>query len=310
MLKTIRENFPLRIIKSSLAILVSQIIGPLLGMDRYFVCIGALKSMRESITLSIQSALEQSFANFIGFIFAMLYAYLFGVNPFSIALAVFSLFMVIKFTKFHETYVPAGVTMLAIMIMSKDTPEMLPKGIDRFLSTLFGIGVALLVNIVIFRPKNKVQLKKVLNHINASIHLYLKKNFSKEEYDNIQDNLSELNRLKRVVDAESKTWTTLKRQKLTLEAESKSIDLTLSLLEAIKSLETLEEDYQEQMIKILIRLNYIQQSRQASESLDELMQIKQQIKRDYQDYTNDSNFFKNTEFLSKLNIYINLLKND
>lgn len=310
MLKFIRNNFPLRIIKTSIAILVSLLVGPLLGMDRYFVAIGALKSMRETIALSFQSALEQSFANLIGFAFALLYAYLFGINPFSIALAIFSLFMVIKFTKFHETYLPAAMATLAFMILTKDTPDMFPKGVDRFLSTLFGIGIALAVNIIIFRPQHINKLKKVMNRINSSVHLYLKKGLSSEEYDNIQNNVNDLNRLKHLVDAEKKTWTTLKSKKTALEIESRSIQLTLALLEAIKNLETLDDDFQYQMINILIRLNYIQQRGLTVESLDEIMQIKQQIKTDYQEYTDDSNFFRNTEFLSKLNIYINLLKSD
>lgn len=302
------ERLPLRIIKSAIAIFVAQIVAPLIGGDHLFSSLGALKSMRESIALSIQSILEQSFSNFLGLVFSLVYGYFFGITPFTVALAVLTLFLAIKAIHFEETYMSAGLTLIAIMVLSHTEEDLLNRGFNRFYSTLIGMVIALAINFLIFRPKPKKALQDVLLNINNSVDRYLTTGLDSEAYKVIEDNIQDLEHEQKIIKFESKAWIRTKKQKQLLSEEKANIVVTQALLEAVFSLQTLDEALQKEMISILSRLNFIHKHDLAENKLDELMKIKQDIKYLYLEYTDNSNFFKNTEFLSKLNIYINSLK--
>lgn len=307
-MKKVIEFLPMRIIKSAIAIFIAQIVGPLVGGDRLFASLGALKSMRESIALSIQSLLEQSFANFLGLVFSLIYGYFFGISPVTISLAILTLFLAIKAIGFEETYMSAGLTLIAIMLLSHTEQDLLARGFNRFYSTLVGMIIALAINFLIFRPKPKIVLQDVLLSINNSVDQYLKTGLDQDAYNVIKENISDLEHEQKIIRFESKAWVRTKRQKKILAEEKSNIIVTQALLEAVFSIQTLDDELQKEMIDILSRLNYIHKHDLAENKLDELMNIKQDIKHLYLDHTDNSNFFKNTEFLSKLNIYINTLK--
>lgn len=72
------EVLPLRIIKTVIAFFISITLAPILNIDTFFAGLGSLKTMSQSITLSIQVVLEQMFANMIAFIYAIIYASIFA----------------------------------------------------------------------------------------------------------------------------------------------------------------------------------------------------------------------------------------
>lgn len=302
----LREILPLRIIKTVLAFLIALLLSPIFQCDNFFAGVGSLKSMKESLTLSVQSLLEQLFSNFIGFVFAIMYSYIFGINPFSIAFAIFSLFIVIKKINFIDTYLTAGFTLVAIMMLSANETEILNRGFDRFYSTAFGMLVALIINAIFFKPKNTDDLNKLLFKLNEFVHIYITHDLEEYAFLEIQQTLEEIEREKTIIDGEKNVFFSSKAKKEKLEENLTEIEISEAQVNVVLELEKIDDELKNKMIPILIRLNYIKQY--STDDKEEIANIKKEIKQLYTDYTDDSNFFTNTQFLSDLNIYINLLR--
>lgn len=300
-----RNQFPLRIIKTVIAFFLSLALSQFFYCDRFFAGIGALKSMRESLTLSIYALFEQLLSNLIAFVFAIIYAYAFGLNAYSISFALLSLFLVIKKVNFIDTYLTAAFTLIAIMMLSKSPEALIDRSFDRFYSTFFGMFIALLVNAILFRPRNTHDLTQILIKLNQYVHIFMTHDLDEVAYLELKDALDELTREKNIINEELKVSFLSKEKKERLYESLVEVNIVEAQTNSVFELPDLDEEFRDAMIPIIIKLNQI---KQYPNEKDEIPEIKKQIKSLYNEYTNDDNFFTNTNFLSDLNIYINLLR--
>lgn len=305
-MKQIRDVLPLRIIKTTIAFLVSLLLAPIFYCDPFFAGLGSFKSMRESLTLSLNALLEQLLANFIGFVFAIVYGYFFGINPFSVTFAVFCLFIIIKKANLFDTYLNAGFTLVAIMMLSINEADILSRGVERFISTALGLVIALIINALLFRPKKTQDLNQLLFKINEFVHIYITHGLEEYAFLEINQTLEELRDEKAILSAEKKVFISSKAKKEKIREKLLEIEISEAQASVVLELEKIDEQLRELMIPIFIRLNYIKQY--CADDKDEIADIKKEIKRLYVEHTDDSNFFTHTQFLSDLNSYINIIR--
>ncbi|MDL2211873.1 aromatic acid exporter family protein [Erysipelotrichaceae bacterium OttesenSCG-928-M19] len=297
---------PLRIIKTVIAFFISLVLSPYFYCDSFFAGIGSLKSMRESLTLSIQSLFEQLLSNFIAIVFAVIYSFIFGLNVFSISFALLSLLLVIKRVNFIDTYLAAAFTLLAVMLLSDSQTELLNRSFDRFYSTFFGMVIALIVNAAIFRPKNIDNLNQILIKLNNYVHIIMAHDLDEYAYLELQNTLADLEREKNIATEELNVRFISKNKRISLYDRLNQISVVETQAEVIFDLFNLDLDFRDEIIPIIIKLNGISQY-PSDENNNEIVNIKDEIKILYNQYTNDENFFKHTNFLSNLNVYINTL---
>ena len=302
-----REQFPLRIIKTIMAFIITLLLAPIFHCDNFFAGVGSLKSMRESLTLSVHSLFEQLFSNFIAFSFAIVYSLMFGLNLFSISFALLSLFIVIKKTNFIDTYLTAGFTLIAMMLLSSNETQLLNSGFERFYSNFFGMIIALIVNAIFFKPRHVHDLNKLLTKINQYVHIIMTHDYDQYTYIELKNTLAELDREKSIVSDELKVKFISKNRKSELNERLQEIILINAQAEVVFELGNLDKNFRDIMIPIIIRLNYVKHYQSEN---SKILEIRQEIRSLYFDYTSDTNFFTNTEFLSKLNTYINLLQDN
>lgn len=300
-----KEMFPLRIIKTVIAFLISLILAPYFYCDSFFAGLGSLRSMRESLTLSIYSLIEQVFANFLAFAIAVISSTLLGLNPYSVSLALFILFILIKKLDFYDSYLAAGVTLVAIMLLSKDQAELIDRAFDRFYSTLFGMLIALIVNGLLFKPKKIDDLTNVLDKLNEYVHIYMSHDLDEYAYLELHNTLVTLESERSIIEDELNSKLIAKKKKELLNVSLIEIDIVNAQCEAVFQLPYLHDDFRNSIIPVIIKLNSI---KQYPSDKSEIPTIKETIKQMYNEHTTDDSFFVNTSFLSKLNDYINLLQ--
>ncbi len=298
------DVLPLRIIKTVIAFFISISLAPILHIDTFFAGLGSLKTMSQSITLSFQVVLEQMFANMIAFIYAVIYASIFGLNVVSISFALLTLFISIKKMNIFDTYIAAGVTLIAIMLFANNQQDLLDSAFIRIFSTFIGMIIALVINIIIFKPKPLKNINETLQTINEYLHIYLNNNYEDYVYLQINKQLDTLEKEKVIIEEELK-FTFNKKEKIQrLTNQLLEIEIAKSQVEVAFEVQKLKPEIQDIIIPILLKLNYI---KQYPNDKDEIIQIKKQLKSIYNEYTDDGNFFTNTRFLSTLSNYIALL---
>ncbi|MDF9866709.1 uncharacterized membrane protein YgaE (UPF0421/DUF939 family) [Bacilli bacterium PM5-3] len=304
-MKTKINALPLRILKTVFAFFISLVLSPFFHCESFFAGIGSLKSMRESLTLSIHALFEQMSSNFIAFIFAIVYSYLFGLNPYSISFALLCLFIIIKKINFIDTYLTAAFTLVALMMLASDQTDLISRSFDRLYSTFFGMLIALIVNAILFRPRKADDLNQILLKLNQYIHIFMAHDLEEYSYIELKNTLDELKKEKSIAKEELNVKYISQTKKQDLIERLIEINLVEAQTQVVFELPNINDDFKEAIIPIIIQLNKI---KQYPSEKDEIPSIKKEIKSLYTEYTNDENFFVNTNFLSNLNIYIDLLR--
>lgn len=302
--KFIKETFPLRIIKTAIAFLLSLSLAPIFKIDSFFAGVGALKTMQPSITLSIKEIFNQTFANIIGIIFAVAFSLIFGINPFSVSVALLSLFLVIKYTNVQETYLTAAFVLIAVMFLSTNQQELYERAFTRTIANIFGMIIALIVNIILFRPKKGEELEVILRRLNEVIHLYMSNGLDEYSASLITQNLEDLKSERDIIKNELNVSFISSNRKAILRDRLKEVEIVIAQVDMVKELPTLSNDLVEEIIPIIIQLNFIKHYEQDKSKIPE---IKDDIRKVYLNNTSKYDFFSNSSFLSALNNYLNLL---
>lgn len=205
-MNAIRKKLPLRIIKTCLSLFISYATLPLIApFTPFFAGIGAMKAMRKTMALSVETLREQTLANVIGMVVAIIFGVLFGTSPLVVTLAVFTLFMILKKFDWKDSYVMAAITMTSIMLLATDTQMLFDRGFDRVFATLYGMIIAFLVNFILFRPNYVDEIKEYVNAISVLSHRWLKNGACRNTtLIEINTSLLELNELLELVAGEYK----------------------------------------------------------------------------------------------------------
>lgn len=302
---SISERLPLRIIKTTISFFIGMVIGPLINLDIFYCAVGSLYSLKESITLSVRAAIDILIANIFAFVVAIVFALVFGITPLSTTAALFTLFLILKQLKLTSTLSSSGFVMASLMILSTDQNNLVDRGFLRFFSLVIGMLIALLVNILVFRPKRNEDLFNTTHRLNELIHIYMTHDLDEDANHNIDEELVKVNYVKRIVNNEEKSPFILDDKKEQLKDALFEIEVLEAQLKVVRNMHNLAPKFREKMVPILIELNQIKHG--LGDDRD-IKRIKKDIKALYNRYTKDDNFFTNTSFLSDLNMYVNLLR--
>ncbi|MEG0283325.1 MAG: aromatic acid exporter family protein [Erysipelotrichales bacterium] len=306
-MKVVKDILPLRIIKTSIAFLISLLLAPFFYCDSFFASLGSLRSMRESLTLSFQTFIEQIIANGLAFVFAILYASLLGITPISTSLALFTLLIFIKKLNFYDAYMAAAMVLAAIMLLSDDQADLIDSAFVRFFSSIFGMVIAVLVNSIVFKPRKDSDLEEILYRLNEYMHIFMDHDCEEYAYLELKATLDDLHREKSLIKDELRSIILPKAKKQALQEHLIEIEIVEAQAHAVLELPGLADDFRKAIIPVIIKLNYIKHYLNDDED-NEIPAIKKEIKNIYAEHTDDSNFFTHTRFLSDLNVYINLIR--
>lgn len=140
-----------RVFKSTLALVVSMLLGELLGIGSIFTSSSALWGMQPTMGESISGARKMLRMQFLSFIPTFLLGLTIGPNLVSISIAVLMIFqMGIKFKMTGQ--VTIGIAS-AIFILSSPTSTFLRQATLRSIGVLIGLIVAILINRFIAPPR-------------------------------------------------------------------------------------------------------------------------------------------------------------
>lgn len=165
-MNAIRSKLPLRIIKTCISLFISYITLPLFTpFTPFFAGIGAMRGLRESMSLSVSALKEQTIANLIGMTVAFIFGIFFGSSAITATLAVFVLFLIIKHLGWHDSYVVAAITMTSILLLANDNYMLFLRGFDRVFATLYGMLVAFVINFFVFKPNFESDINEGLKRV-------------------------------------------------------------------------------------------------------------------------------------------------
>ncbi|HHU29996.1 MAG TPA: hypothetical protein GXZ53_04810 [Firmicutes bacterium] len=163
-----------RIIKTGVAATLSVFLSrflpyslPLLAGTAAVICI------QPSITVGVQKGLERAKTTIVAGLFGLAFYYFFGANLLVMGLAVIALIVIFHKLGWEEGIVLASLTVIAIM--SDDSGDPFLYILGRVTSTLIGIAVATLTNIVVVRPRHEPVFRRELKELtNIFPELYVK----------------------------------------------------------------------------------------------------------------------------------------
>ncbi|MGG0188059.1 aromatic acid exporter family protein [Bacillus rhizoplanae] len=146
-----------RVLKTGIAITLALFACLLLGLPSpVFAGISAIFAVQPSVYRSYLTALEQIQANVIGAIFAIVFVFAFGNNPFIIGL---TCILVIALTlKLHLENTISIALVTVIAIMEYQGANFFDFALLRFATIMVGIIAASLVNLIFMPPKYETKL--------------------------------------------------------------------------------------------------------------------------------------------------------
>lgn len=306
----VRKHFPLRIIKSTTALYLTLLLAPVFSISVFFAAVGSFTAMRESIILSVKSALERSMGTLIGYIFSLFFSTIFGITPLTISITFFVVFLTIKYFKVMDLYVHSAFMILAMMVQLGESEMYTINATTRLLSINFGILISLLVNIIMFKPPKNQDINHIISEINTESLAYIENPNDKEKLVHLHDMLNLLIRKLAIFKEERTTFITkLIPERIDyLDNLINEIELTTAWINILVQLETLNKATLNSVTPILKDIIILRNNMLNYHNYHKIKVIKKRIKRVYFTNTTDDVFFTNTSFLSNLNIYINLIK--
>lgn len=160
-----------RVIKTGIAVAITMFVCKLLALEpAFFGAVSAVINMQPSIFLTFRAAQDQILVHVLGVVAGFFFGYIFGVTPMSAGLIVILLIPLYIKLRLH-----GGITMgivAALFVLSASTEEFLVHALARTAVVFVGLGVAMLINVVLWPPRYTRLLKEKLRESNEAAVLY------------------------------------------------------------------------------------------------------------------------------------------
>ncbi len=185
-----------RMLKTGLAIMLALFLTPLLGLDTpLFAGIAATFAIQPSIYRTYNTLIDQTQANIIGAIVAIVFVLAFGNDPFIVGLAAIIVIAVNVKLKTENMISIALVTLVAIM--QSPAEDFINYALIRFAAIMVGIFSAFLINLAFIPPKYENKLYHKINENTEGIiklirlltRQTLEHNALKEEIERLKDSM-------------------------------------------------------------------------------------------------------------------------
>ncbi|MEI2583547.1 FUSC family protein [Scytonema sp. PRP1] len=158
-------------LKMGLASAISLIIAQWLQWEYpFYAVIAAIIVMSSTHGSTLALGIQRLIGTVIGAIGGAIFSATLGNNPWSLGISVFLTIFLANYWKFNEAAKLAGYVSAIVILTHNQSPWLYAWG--RFLETLLGIGVALLVNNFVFPASAGSELRRCLSQTLVSLEQF------------------------------------------------------------------------------------------------------------------------------------------
>lgn len=143
----------MRTVKTSIAVFFCIIISSMFGIDPFYACIASVSTIQSSIGSSFIVGRDRMIGSAIGAFYGVVFSFLGEYNAFFTALALLCVIYTVNLFKSKGAVNIASIVVISIMVDPTLTSP-IENGLSRLIQTLLGIVIAVLVNVIIYPPKD------------------------------------------------------------------------------------------------------------------------------------------------------------
>ncbi|OAB47899.1 FUSC family protein [Paenibacillus antarcticus] len=194
-----QQTIGMRNIKTAIAILVCLIIANLLQLQYpFYAAIATVISMENSVTNSFAAGKNRVMGTFVGAGAGLFFATIQPENIWLCAIGSIVAIYICNLLKWNKSIPIAIIVFLAIMLnLQGDSP--LHYSINRIIDTLIGVGVAVMVNYLVFPPKYEINIRRARRLLSKEMVYILDQLMAKKEF-NLKKLRAQLKKLEMYLD--------------------------------------------------------------------------------------------------------------
>lgn len=165
-------NIGLRTIKTGIAVSIAMIISVFFETGNpFYVIIAAIIAMQPTVSDSWRIGLNRMLGTFLGAIIGVVFAYAIPVNPITTGIGIVVLITILNRFNWRESISIGSVVFIGIFLNEGSNHFQYASG--RLLDTSIGIGVAVIVNYLIYPPTYDNKIIKEINGTSKHIWNYI-----------------------------------------------------------------------------------------------------------------------------------------
>ena len=156
-----------RVIKTGLAVTFSMYLAALANVQpSVFAAISAIVNLKPSMAQSLKNASQQVTVHVISTVLALLTGYIFGGNPITMGLSTILIIIICLKFKWTESLLMGIVA--TIFILDAPATGFLSHAVNRSIGIFIGLGVAIMINLLVARPKYTKSLLDAIEQLHRS----------------------------------------------------------------------------------------------------------------------------------------------
>ena len=165
--KRVVAFFGLRTIKTGVAVALSVYLSGFVPHSLPLLAgVAAILCLQPTIAAGVQMGFTRIKATILGGLLGLIFHYLFGSHPFMMGVAVIIALKILNWLRWEEGVALASLTV--IVIMSQAVGEVVPYVFGRVFSTLMGVVVAMVINILVAPPRHFQGFRSKLKDLTAN----------------------------------------------------------------------------------------------------------------------------------------------
>ena len=229
----------MRNLKTALAIFICLGIATLMKLEYpFYAAIATVISMENSVTNSFAAGKNRMMGTFVGAIIGLGFAMLEPGNILYCAIGIILVIMICNQLKWNKAISIASIVFLAIMLNLKGEDTPLHYSVGPITETLIGVSVAVLVNLLVFPPKNEINLHKARKALAASITHAMELLVLKEEA-NLKSVRAQIKALEKYLELSREEFHLIKDGHATMEEILDELESYKQIYEHLKMLQKL-----------------------------------------------------------------------
>ncbi|OAB26554.1 hypothetical protein PMSD_25570 [Paenibacillus macquariensis subsp. defensor] len=234
-----QQTIGMRNIKTAIAILVCLIISNLLQLQYpFYAAIATMISMENSVTNSFTAGKYRMMGTFVGAGAGLAFATIQPENIWLCALGTIVAIYICNLLKWNKSIPIAIIVFLAIMLnLQGDSP--LHYSINRIIDTLIGVGVAVMVNYLVFPPKYEINIRRARRLLSKEMVYIVDQLMAKKEF-NLKKLRAQLRKLEKYLDISKEEFHLIKDGDDSLEHIIDEFESYKLIYEHLKMLQKLD----------------------------------------------------------------------
>lgn len=178
-----QQAIGMRNIKTAIAIFICLVIANILKLEYpFYAAIATVISMENSVTNSFTAGKNRVMGTFVGAGVGLAFASIQPENVWLCALGTIVVIYLCNLLKWNKSVSIASIVFLAIMLNLQGASPF-QYSINRITDTLIGVGVAVMVNYLVYPPKYEANIRKARRLLAREMAYILNQLISKEEFN-------------------------------------------------------------------------------------------------------------------------------